>query len=136
MERTLSRRNIVLGGIAGGSFLPVTASTTAVLPADPVATLGEVRRAAYAHAEALAIALDKRSDDDSPEHRAADAAVSEAWDAVREVEDRMAGMIANTAAGISAQAETLRDFLAITDAELMLDRIIAGLARLSQGGGA
>jgi len=56
MERTLSRRNIVLGGIAGGSFLPVEASTTAVLPADPVATLGEVRRAAYARAEALAVA--------------------------------------------------------------------------------
>jgi hypothetical protein len=48
----------------------------------------------------------------------------------------MAAMVASTPAGIAAQAETLRDFLAVSDGETMLDRIIGGLGRLSQGGAA
>jgi hypothetical protein len=94
MER-LSRRNILGAAsvIARGFFLPVEPGATTLL-ADPVATLGEVRRAAHMRAEALASALDNRSNDGTPEYRAASFAVGAAWDAVQEVEDRMAAMVA------------------------------------------
>jgi len=99
---------------------------------NPVAILGERRRALYAEAEALAAAVDKRpvaaltAADQIP--------VNEAWGRVKEIERQMIGLVATTPEGIAAQAEILRDFVSVSEYEPLLEQIIAGLRRLAAGG--
>jgi hypothetical protein len=144
----LSRRNIVIGAagaLASGSTLPGNATTKYSVASDPVVILGAIRRKLYDRAAALSTALDNRRsalkawNEDRPELRADETAVQRAWDAVTEVEKKMAETVATTPAGIAEQAETMRDFVSLAgdgSSEEMLDLIIAGLKRLSRGGAA
>ena len=103
-------RRDMLKAIAGG-FVAARAGAEI---ADPVAELGRRWRVLFAAANAAT----------------GDAAM-EAWDRVGEIETEMSAIVATTPAGILAQAEVLRDFIATEEYEQTLKQIIAGLRRLA-----
>jgi hypothetical protein len=123
----------ITGGLAGelASWRSI-GEVAAKLAGDPLVALGAEWQRLNKEGERLATAQDVamfagRHD----EARAIREQVSEAWDRVGEVEQKMAALTATTPEGLIAQARTLRDHVSLDESEAMLEQILVGLAKLT-----